>query len=1152
MRRLATTARFQALMATSQSAERTFRFVGDERMPLPSQYDTDGFDGVIEVGASEKQSSIEAQLRAVANVIPGHVWYATPSGALIFVNSRSAEYLGLPKDHPLRFGVDLGGDWDSHIALLHPDDHEETRKVWSNCLRTGSAGEVAFRVRNMAGEYRWFLSRAEPLRASDGTLVCWIGINLDIEERKQAEFYLAEGQRLAHTGSWAFSATGFDHWSSELFQIHGLDPRGKAPTKEEYLALVHPEDRKFVEHQIEEMLATRRPFDFMKRIVRTDGQIRSVRCVGAPVVEDGRLRQRVGIAIDVTEHELLTQELRRREVHLTEAQTLSHTGSFGWNVSADEHFWSDETFRIFEFDPSLKVSLPLILERVHPQDRPSVEMAIAAATRSEGIDFEYRLLLPDGRIKFLHVVGKAERDSIGNIEVIGAVMDVTAQKVSEVELRRSRAHLIDAQRLSHTGSVGMEAGTGRIFWSEESARIYGSSTDTEPTPALILHRVHPEDVDLLKSVLERAGQGGSDFDFEHRLLMPDGSVKHIRCLAHPLIDGDGNEESVGAIMDITERKVAEETIRRSEAYLAEAQKLSHTGSWVWNVVARNAAHLSDEWYRIYGFDPADEPPDWERNLARVHQEDRSRWKDTIDKAILEKADYAVDFRIVLPDGKLKWIHTVGHPVLSSSGILVQFVGSSADITERKLAEEMLKEQEMELRQMLDVAPQLVGVYGPNRERLLINRVAVDYLGVSLEEWRQTSERSVFAHPDDRARDRDHFDRALISGSAYDVELRLRKGDGTYRWFLSRFNPVRDDKGNIKRWYVVNTDIDDRKRAEESLQRENAALREELNQASIFEEVVGSSEPLRKVLSQVSKVAPSDSTVLILGQTGTGKELIARAIHKRSRRAGRAFIGVNCAAIPTSLIASELFGHEKGSFTGATQRRLGRFEAANGGTIFLDEVGDLPQDIQIALLRVLQEREIERVGSDRPIPVDVRVLAATHRDLDRLVSEGKFRQDLLYRLNVVPITMPSLRERAVDIPILAEYFIARFGKKIGKKFQTIEKKTLRMMQAYEWPGNVRELQNVIERAVTLSESDAFAVDEAWLKRDPSEVSHSSVPLTGALLAHEKEVIETALAQSHGRISGATGAAAKLGIPGSTLEAKIKRLGIDKYRFKSQAG
>jgi formate hydrogenlyase transcriptional activator len=309
-----------------------------------------------------------------------------------------------------------------------------------------------------------------------------------------------------------------------------------------------------------------------------------------------------------------------------------------------------------------------------------------------------------------------------------------------------------------------------------------------------------------------------------------------------------------------------------------------------------------------------------------------------------------------------------------------------------------------------------------------------------------------------------------------------------------------------------------------------------------------------VLGQVSKVAAADSTVLILGETGTGKELIARAIHKRSNRAERAFIAVNCAAIPPSLIASELFGYEKGAFTGATQRRLGRFESANGGTIFLDEVGDLPSEIQIALLRVLQEREIERVGSNKPIPVDVRVLSATHRDLTTLVAEGIFRKDLMYRLNVVPIEMPSLRERAADIPLLVEYFIDRFGKKIGKKFRTIEKQTLKLFQAYGWPGNIRELQNVIERAVILSDGDTFSVDGTWLKQEPlPPIARPTVALGGALLSQEKEMIEAALAESHGRISGPAGAAAKLAIPAPTLESKIKRLGINKFRFKvPQAG
>ena len=432
------------------------------------------------------------------------------------------------------------------------------------------------------------------------------------------------------------------------------------------------------------------------------------------------------------------------------------------------------------------------------------------------------------------------------------------------------------------------------------------------------------------------------------------------------------------------------------------------------------------------------------------------------------------------------------------------------------------------------------------------RGALDYLGVTLEEYlegRASAAGRHEIHPDDMTRLEAQWKAAIASGLPFEFEKRMRKSDGSYRWFLARYSLVRDDEGNIRNWYIACTDIEDRKRQEERLQQENASLRAEIKQSAMSAEIVGSSEALRKVLSEVDKVARVDSTVLILGETGTGKELIARAIHKRSKRSGHPFIGVNCAAIPTSLIASELFGHEKGAFTGATQRHLGRFEAANGGTIFLDEVGDLPPDIQIALLRVLQEREIERVGGDRPVPVDVRVLAATHRDLERLVSEGKFRQDLFYRLNVVPLTMPPLRARAADIPMLAEYFIAQFGKKAGKRFGSIERGTLKVLQAYGWPGNVRELQNVIERAVTLSDSDVFAVDEAWLKRPPQEVDQG-VALSGALLAHEKEAIEAALDECHGRVSGPTGAAAKLGIPTSTLDSKIKRLGINKYRFKSE--
>jgi formate hydrogenlyase transcriptional activator len=370
--------------------------------------------------------------------------------------------------------------------------------------------------------------------------------------------------------------------------------------------------------------------------------------------------------------------------------------------------------------------------------------------------------------------------------------------------------------------------------------------------------------------------------------------------------------------------------------------------------------------------------------------------------------------------------------------------------------------------------------------------------------------------------------------------------GQYRWGLIQYNPLKDERGQIIRWYSTGTDIDDRKRIEEQLRNENLVLREEIDRSSMFEEIVGSCKPMRQVLKQVEKVAPSDSTVLILGETGTGKELIARALHKRSKRATRAFVRVNCAAIPQSLIASELFGHEKGAFTGALQRRVGRFEAAEGGTLFLDEIGDLPMETQIALLRVLQEKEFERVGSNHPISIDVRVIAATNRDLPAAVGAGTFRQDLFYRLNVVPIAVPPLRERAEDIPLLVEYFVGRFANGAGKNIRHISKDTLEQLKGYDWPGNIRELQNVVERAVTLSETDTFVVDESWLKRESAGPSlHDGL---STLADREVEMIEAALAESHGRISGPSGAAAKLGIPRQTLESKIRRLRIDKYGQK----
>ena len=613
----------------------------------------------------------------------------------------------------------------------------------------------------------------------------------------------------------------------------------------------------------------------------------------------------------------------------------------------------------------------------------------------------------------------------------------TERKQTEKALRRSEAYLAEAQRLSRTGSFGWNVSTAEHTWSDETYRIYGYNRGTTITLELVLQRIHPEDRERVWEVIDRASNLGTGFDIEHRLLMDDGSIKFVRVVAHMLagVEPDGLL-FVGAVTDITDAKRAEEALRRSERYLAEAQRLTHTGSWAWNEIAGQSVHWSQEHFRMFDFDPEKGIPSDQTFYQRIHADDRDWVVRAFHKAIRERSDYDLEYRIVLPVGAIRHVRSTGHPVFDSSGQFSEYVGTVMDVTEQHEARTSLETAFREIKALQD-----------------------------------------------------------------------------------------------------------------RLFKENIALREEIVQTSMFEEIIGESPALQAVLARVTKVAPTDSTVLVTGETGTGKELIARAIHKRSQRGARAFVCVNCAAIPTSLISSELFGHEKGAFTGATQRRLGRFELAEGGTIFLDEVGELPQETQIALLRVLQEREFERVGGNKVIAADVRVIAATNRDLQGAIDDGTFRGDLFYRLNVFPIEMPALRQRREDIPLLVEYFIDRYSSKAGKKIRGIEKSTLARLKSYSWPGNIRELQNVIERSVVLCESETFMVDESWLSVNCEEANRAPRMLLRIPPSDEKKAIEAALAEAQGQVSGPSGAAARLGIPPSTLDSKIRAFKINKHAFRS---
>jgi PAS domain S-box-containing protein len=966
---------------------------------------------------------------------------------------------------------------------------------------------------------------------------------------QQSEAYLAEAQRLSHTGSWAWNVrTRAMFWSEELLRIHGFTPQETAPTWAQFLERVHPEDRAQIEQRARKE-ATEKDWvdshgDF--RIVLPDGTIKYLHSVAHPAKDSsGEITEIIGTSMDVTEHVLLTQELRRREAYLAEAQRLSHTGSFGWKPDTGEIVWSDETYRIFEYDRSVKPTIDSVMQRVHPQDRADFQKVIDGASRG-ATDFQhtYRLLLSNGRVKHVHAIAHALQDASDSREFVGAVSDITERKTNEDKIRR----LVDAGILgifiaNLEGEI-VEANQAflQMFQYDRQDLLSGRLRWDVMTPAELRERDQ-------RAVTEALAAGFFQ-PYEKQYFRKDGS--RVPVLIGGALFQDSNE-GVSFVLDLSEQKRAEEALRSSEAYLAEAQRLSHTGSWAWSPDT-DVRHWSEECYRILGFDPRHGLPRMEEFIQRIHPDDQPAFRESAKRARHNKLDEEVDYRIVHPGGAVRDIHSIGHPVFGPRGDLIEYTGTVIDITERKQAEEELRRSEMELRQILDLAPQLVAVYGPNLERLYANRVMLDYFGLSLEEWRQTPGTffsSPLFHPDDRERAARTFSGSARSGgSAFELELRIPKRDGTYRWFLVRFNPLRDDKGQIMRWYVAGTDIEDRKQAEQRLQDENVALREEIDKTSMFEEIVGSSNTLQTVLSRVSKVAPTDSSVLITGETGTGKELIARAIHKRSKRSLRAFVSVNCAAIPRDLIASELFGHEKGAFTGATQQRLGRFELAGGGTLFLDEVGELPAETQIALLRVLQEHEFERVGANQPIRADVRVIAATNRDLEAAITAGSFRRDLFYRLNVFPIEIPPLRERKQDIPMLVEYFIDRFARKAGKQVRQVNRKTLDLLQSYPWPGNIRELQNVIERSVIVCESENFSVDESWLSPQPLASEPKSQPeLPRKLAAQEKEMIEAALRESGGQVSGPSGAAAKLGLPGSTLESKIRSLKINKTRFKT---
>src|SRR5467141_1628940 len=899
--------------------------------------------------------------------------------------------------------------------------------------------------------------------------------------------------------------------SAEFFNQRWLDYTGLSAEQalgSGWQVAIHSDDLPRILETFREALNSVKPYEVEGRFRRFDGEFRWFLFRGSPLRDrSGKVAKWYGTNTDLEERKRAEEALRKSEERWRSVFENSAIGVALTDLNArylvTNHVYqtivgyTEEELRALDF-------LSVTHEDYREANWALIIELVEGKRRQFQIEEKYRrkdgsLVWVSNNVSLVPGTERVPRFIMALSE------DITQRKRAEEKLRRSEADLLDAQRMSRTGSLKVDISSGTVTGSPQVFRIFGvmPGEDTS-TPDFWLGRTHPDDQKRVRELFDRSITQKTDFDADYRIVLPDGAIKYLHSIGRPSFNESGNlVEFGGTIIDITERKQREEALRRSEGYLAEAQKLTHTGSWAAHVyqtenVSWSNFYWSEELYRIFGFDPGPTPPAELEIGGRLHPEDVLCNRPVVDEAIRGRSDFEVDYRLVLPNGAAKYIHVVGHPIVNASGDVSEIVGTAMDITERKRAEDALRASEASLLE----AQRLTRTCSWRHE-VLSGKVTVSAEGFAMFGIEPEDDASSVdsyhsrKHPKDRPEAEQAYAAALLRKTEFEADFRIVLPDGTIKNIRSIGHPILDERGDVVEFVGASIDVTEHHRARADLEKafeeikrlrdqlrdENVVLREQIDQAFMFEEIVGTSSGLQGVLSRLMKVAPTDSSVLVSGETGTGKELVARAIHKRSRRSERAFVSVNCAALAPSLISSELFGHEKGAFTGATQRRPGRFELANGGTIFLDEIGELPLDTQVALLRVLQEREFERVGGTTSVQVNVRVIAATNRDLEAATASGTFRPDLFYRLNVFPIEVPPLRERKDDVLMLLEYFVQRYARKTGKNIRNIDKKTLDLFQSYDWPGNIRELQNVIERSVVLSAGDVFSVDQAWLSKEP---------------------------------------------------------------------
>jgi len=815
---------------------------------------------------------------------------------------------------------------------------------------------------------------------------------------------------------------------------------------------------------------------------------------------------------------------------------------------------------------------------IHPADIQKFENWWEALLHSpEANTTEVRLRRFDGSSRWFLIFATPTRDESGNVvRWYGANIDIEDRKrVEEVLRTREQSWLQIVDNIP--GLVATMDATGEVeFLNRQTLEYFGKSKDDLKNWAMS-DAIHPDDLPRIIQARIKSIEEGTIYDVEHRCRRADGVYRWFQVRGLPVRNAEDRITAWYLLLtDIEDLKKAEEALQ------AHDRNLSLTIDTLPVIAWSASPDGSLEFYNQRGLDylglSAEEARGWGW-AAAIHPDDLNRLTDYW-RAIRATGEAGeIEARIRRFNGEYRWFLFRACALRDESGAIVKWYGTNADIEDRKRSEEKvrqseekLRQSEAELRTITDAIRQPIVVLAPDGLTLYANRVALDNSGLTLDEVVKEGFLARVCPPDDINRTRQERGVGLLEGVPFDLEVRVLHKSGQDRWNLVQYNPLKDDGGQIIRWYATVTDIDDQKRKEEQLHNENVRLfrekiylEEQIRSEMGFEQIIGNSPALKQVLELVETVAPNDSTVLLLGETGTGKELIARAIHERSRRRTKTFVKLNCAAIPTGLLESELFGHEKGAFTGAIIQKAGRMELADQGTLFLDEVGDIPIDIQPKLLRALQEKEFERLGSSHTRKVNVRLVAATNRNLEKMVADREFRSDLFYRLNVFPIRIPPLRERKDDIPLLVSFFVQKFAKQMQKRITSIPVATMKALTAWDWPGNIRELENLIERAVILTQGESLAAPLTELRNGTTvEAVQASVPKTeediarivketialmkrktapnGRMKKQHEEIVRV-LTESKGRIGGADGAAVRMGLSRTTLMYRIKKLGID---------